>query len=95
MQQLSGSGGRANPLSPLASPRILALGPARGVENKTRLSGPLSLPWMMEAGADWTADAVEGGGVAVEDVGLVDLGARAGLMVFFAGSGMGEERRRE
>lgn len=87
MQQLSGSGGRASPFSPLASPRILALGPARGVENRTLLSGPLSLPWM-EVGA-------ERGGVAEEDVGLEDLGARAGLMVFLAGSEMGEERRRE
>lgn len=40
MQQLSGSGGRANPFSPLANPRILALGPASGVENNTLLSGP-------------------------------------------------------
>lgn len=42
----------------------------------------------MEVGA-------ERGGVAEEDVGLEDLGARAGLMVFLAGSEMGEERRRE
>lgn len=49
----------------------------------------------MEAGVDCTVDAAEGGGVAGEDVGLEDLGARAGLMVFFAGVGMGWERRRE
>lgn len=94
MQQLSGSGGRASPFSPLASPRILALGPASGVEKKTLLSGPLSLPWM-EAGVDCTVDAAEGGGVAEEDVGLEDLGARAGLMVFLAGVVIGWERRRE
>lgn len=40
-------------------------------------------------------DAVEGGGVADEDVGLGDLGARAGLTVFFVVSGIGSERRRE
>ena len=94
MQQLSGSGGRANPFSPLASPRIRALGPASGVENKTLFSGPLSLPWM-EAGVDCVVDAAEGGGVVDEDVGLEDLGARTGLMVFFAGVGIGWERRRE
>lgn len=49
----------------------------------------------MEAGVDCTVDAAEGGGVAEEDVGLEDLGARAGLMVFFAGVGIGWERRRE
>ena len=68
-----------------------ALGPANGVENRTLVSGPLSLPWM-EAGVVGAAD--RGGGVADEELGLEDLGARAGLMGFFAGVGMGWERRR-
>lgn len=37
----------------------------------------------------------EGGGVEGEEVGLEELGARAGLMVSFAGVGDGWERRRE
>lgn len=46
----------------------------------------------MEAGVVGAAD--RGGGVADEELGLEDLGARAGLMGFFAGVGMGWERRR-
>ena len=49
----------------------------------------------MEAGVDWVVDAAEGGGVADEDVGLEDSGAGAGLVVLFAGLGIGWERRRE
>lgn len=33
--------------------------------------------------------------MACEEVGFEDLGARAGLMVFCAGLGVGWERRRE
>lgn len=69
-----------------------ALGPASGVENRTLLSGPLSLTWMMEAGVE--DERAEGGGVADEEVGLEELGARDGLMVFLAGVGMGWERMR-
>ena len=65
-----------------------ALGPASGVENRTLLSGPLSLAWTEE----------EGGGTAgEEDVGLEGLGAGAGagLRGFWAGRlGRGWERRR-
>lgn len=38
---------------------------------------------------------IEGGGVVYEDEGLVDLRARAGLIILFARSGIGSERRRE
>lgn len=42
---------------------------------------------MVDPGGSW--------GVADEDVEFEDLGGRNGLMVFFAGLGIGWERRRE
>lgn len=59
-----------------------ALGPASGVEKRTLLSGPLSLPWI-----DGAAVGVEEGlGGASRDGG--------GGVLSAAGLGMGWERRR-
>ncbi len=54
---------------------------------------------MEDVGGDCVVDvdAAEGGGgvAADEEVGLEDLGARGGLVGFWAGVGIGWERRRE
>ena len=57
-----------------------AEGPASGVEKSTRLSGGVV--------------AVDGEGTEAEEVGLLDLEARRGLMLFREGLGVGSVRRR-
>ena len=88
MQQLSGSGGLPRPLSPLASPRIRAEGPASGAENRTRLFGGV-----VELVAEEEEEEGEAGTTESEEVGLEAVGARRGLIVLREGLGVGWERR--
>ena len=97
MQQLSGSGGLSSPLSALLNPLIRALGPASGAENNTWFFGP-ALETSIGLDLDWLiGDAAEGelggeGRVEAEE-GLLEVGAREGLMVWEVG-GRGLLRRR-